>query len=89
MLVELSDEQMFRLLVSEIRQFDLRMSAINVLRLLLTCPTDLAEFCEQCIFLDDDGKLDPQEKFLVDWIKQNANNKELGRKLKGVVQQMS
>ena len=89
MLVELSDEQMFRLLVSEIRQFAGHLAAGHVLMMLVEESNQLAEFCEHCAFVRDDGKLDPQKKFLIDWIKQNANNKELWRKLKGVARQMS
>ena len=71
---ELTNEQMFKLVCMEVIETmgTGYLPPVGILYDLVD--GRLTELCERMIFIDDDGKLDEGEIFLLDWMKQNAGN---------------
>ena len=82
--VELTDEQIFKLLCIEIiESVGIRTrSPIDILDNIGL--GDLANWCEEYIFIRDDGELDAGEQFLLDWVRKNQRDWDLVKKLEPI-----
>lgn len=74
---ELTNEQVFKLICMEVIE-SMGISFMGPVQILheMTNPRFI-DWCEHMIFIDDDRKLDEGEKFLLDWMKQNAGKWEI------------
>jgi hypothetical protein len=87
MQVELTNEQMFKLLCMEIiESMGRSMSPTRIL--FEMSDSYFIGMCERMIFLRDDYQLDAQEQFLLDWLKKNEGNHELIHELMTVAQRL-
>ncbi|MCP2728261.1 hypothetical protein [Limnofasciculus baicalensis] len=88
MSTELTNEQVFKLLCMEvIESLGFAHFAPTILLYEMTNP-GFIDWCEKMVFIDDDGKLDEGEKFLLDWMKQNLGNLDLIRQLMPVAERL-
>ena len=85
--MQVSDEIMFEKLVTEIRQIDDYVSAIDIMHALLF--GDLDRVCRLYFFREDDGKIDEQEQKLLDWIPTMKDKEEAIKKLLPVAYKLS
>ncbi len=85
---ELTNEQVFKLLCIEVIETMgiYSFPPIEVLHAMVD--PGFAEWCEHMVFIDDDGKLDEGEKFLLDWMKQNAGNWDIIQELWPVAERL-
>ena len=84
----LTNEQIFKLICVE---FIETMGARNfppVIILHEMTNPGFIDWCENTVFIDDDGKLDQGEMFLLDWMKQNVGNWEIIRELMPIAQRL-
>lgn len=88
MAVELTNEQMFKLVCMEfIESMGVRTRGpIDILY-------DIAmgnsiDWCENVIFTTDDGQIDEGEQFLLNWMKENAGNWDIVQELKPVAERL-
>lgn len=81
MSTELTNKQLFKLVCMEVIE---TMGFAHFPPLILVYEMTNPEFvdwCEQMVFIGDDGKLNEGEKFLLDWMKKNIGNWNLIREL--------
>ena len=69
------DTTLFKLTVDEIWETDPNMSAFQILDMLID--GELHDWCERYYFWSDDGKIDEQEQFLLDWMPTVKGNEQL------------
>ena len=88
MALELTNEQMFKLLCIEIIE-SMGKDFITPMGILyeMTHPKFVA-WCQRMIFMKDDNQLDQGEFFLLDWMTENEDNWDLLEELKPVAKNL-
>ena len=85
---ELTDEQVFKLLCVEvIETLGFAHFAPTILLYEMT-NSGFIDWCEQMVFVDDDGKPNEEEKFLLEWMRKNLGNLDLIRELMPVAENL-
>ncbi len=88
MLTELTDEQVFKLLCVEvIETLGFAHFAPTILLYEMT-NSGFIDWCEQMVFVDDEGKPNEEEKFLLEWMRKNLGNLDLIRELMPVAENL-
>ncbi len=88
MSTKLTDEQVFKLLCVEvIETLGFAHFAPTILLYEMT-NSGFIDWCEQMVFVDDDGKFNEEDKFLLEWMKKNLGNIALIRELMPVAERL-
>ncbi|OPH09259.1 hypothetical protein CENA302_11430 [Cylindrospermopsis raciborskii CENA302] len=85
---ELTNEQVFKLVCMEVIE---KMGFAHFPPIILVYEmtnSGFVDWCEQMVFVDDKGKLDEGEKFLLDWMRRNVGNFDLIRELMPVAERL-
>ena len=88
MLIQLTNEQVFKLVCMEVIE-TMGVNTFTPIAILhnMTKP-DFIDWCEHAIFVNDDGELDEGEIFLLDWMKQKVGNWHLINELMPVAERL-